>query len=337
MATSSSQEEQARLEAALDAFLDSDDDDDDNAEPHVDRSHSASSSECQAEPALGSPASSGPPPVTPLVKLGPPRPPTADAASSERASSCNRSGTAPAEEDWSPDKLFANMMQQMLEGVEGRELIPREGGDDGNNGLEDEFIGRFLQEMQSQLPHANLGNPNLQTPTTSGSKAKKTTAASSGTKIIGSGTKASPSAGTDKEEVEAAIANLVEGLTKQATMDDEIGNSSISPELMDHDNMFNNLMEGLAAGIGSGEHGDVNPDAVIDGMMEQLLSKDLMYEPIKQVAVKFPDWLAARRNSLSPKEYTEYVNTARVASYARLPSGTCGCQSSRQLFPFGGC
>ena len=31
---------------------------------------------------------------------------------------------------------------------------------------------------------------------------------------------------------------------------------------------------------------------VIDGVMRQLLSKDLMYEPTKQICDKFPEWLA---------------------------------------------
>lgn len=31
---------------------------------------------------------------------------------------------------------------------------------------------------------------------------------------------------------------------------------------------------------------------VIDGVMKQLLSKDLMYEPTKLICEKFPEWLA---------------------------------------------
>ena len=49
----------------------------------------------------------------------------------------------------------------------------------------------------------------------------------------------------------------------------------------------------------------LNPDAVIDGMMEQLLSKDLMYEPMKQVAEKFPGWLEDKKDSLPAAEYEQ--------------------------------
>ena len=46
-----------------------------------------------------------------------------------------------------------------------------------------------------------------------------------------------------------------------------------------------------------------NPDEFMDGMMEQLLSKELMYEPMKEVCLKFPNWLSKNKNSLSEDEY----------------------------------
>jgi signal recognition particle GTPase len=42
-----------------------------------------------------------------------------------------------------------------------------------------------------------------------------------------------------------------------------------------------------------GEKEDYNE--VIDGVMRQLLSKDLMYEPTKEICQKFPEWLALHR------------------------------------------
>lgn len=44
-------------------------------------------------------------------------------------------------------------------------------------------------------------------------------------------------------------------------------------------------------------------DAVIDGMMEQLLSKELMYEPMKEVLDKFPNYLDKNKAILSEEEY----------------------------------
>jgi hypothetical protein len=58
------------------------------------------------------------------------------------------------------------------------------------------------------------------------------------------------------------------------------------------------MMEDMMAQFESlGEKEDYNQ--VIDSVMKQLLSRDLMYDPIRQVCEKFPEWLAINR-SLSP-------------------------------------
>lgn len=45
---------------------------------------------------------------------------------------------------------------------------------------------------------------------------------------------------------------------------------------------------------------------VLEGMMKQLLSKDLMYTPMKQICEKFPRWLANNRTTLPRDEYEKY-------------------------------
>lgn len=40
--------------------------------------------------------------------------------------------------------------------------------------------------------------------------------------------------------------------------------------------------------------------------MKQLLARDLMYDPIKQVCEKFPEWLAINSPNLSEGEYNNY-------------------------------
>ncbi len=42
-----------------------------------------------------------------------------------------------------------------------------------------------------------------------------------------------------------------------------------------------------------GEKEDYNE--VVDGVMRQLLSKELMYDPTKMICEKFPEWLAIQR------------------------------------------
>ena len=51
--------------------------------------------------------------------------------------------------------------------------------------------------------------------------------------------------------------------------------------------------------------GEMNADDMIDGMMGQLLSKDLMYEPMKQVNELFPNWLQQNKGKVSDEEYSK--------------------------------
>jgi peroxin-19 len=55
----------------------------------------------------------------------------------------------------------------------------------------------------------------------------------------------------------------------------------------------------------SNDNHDLDPDAFLNGMMEQLLSKELMYEPLKQVTEKFPAWLKAHQNTISSQEWKQ--------------------------------
>jgi hypothetical protein len=40
-------------------------------------------------------------------------------------------------------------------------------------------------------------------------------------------------------------------------------------------------------------------ESFMGGMMKQLLSKDVMYTPLKQVCDKFPEWLADNQSKVS--------------------------------------
>jgi peroxin-19 len=49
---------------------------------------------------------------------------------------------------------------------------------------------------------------------------------------------------------------------------------------------------------------DANP--IIDTVMKQLLDKELMYTPMKEVCDRYPAWLAKNRDALSSEEYGRY-------------------------------
>ena len=91
----------------------------------------------------------------------------------------------------------------------------------------------------------------------------------------------------DEDDVAATLASILEQMTTMDKEDDD--DPRCFPPKGDFD-------------VGS-----FNPDDIVDGMMEQLLSKDLMYEPMKQVADRFPAWLEANKDHLSVEDLERYV------------------------------
>lgn len=47
-------------------------------------------------------------------------------------------------------------------------------------------------------------------------------------------------------------------------------------------------------------------NSLVDGLMQHLLSKDVLYEPMREIGEKYPAWLASHRNTLAPDELQRY-------------------------------
>lgn len=114
----------------------------------------------------------------------------------------------------------------------------------------------------------------------------------------------SPSAKSKQSTVsdeEKMLQDLFQNLMNAGAEDSADGMPDMD-EIPDLDNLFAGLGgEDGPAGGGAG----FNTDHFMEGMMEQLLSKELMYEPMKQVTDKFPEWLASKKGELSAEEWKQ--------------------------------
>merc|ERR1712141_161193 len=52
---------------------------------------------------------------------------------------------------------------------------------------------------------------------------------------------------------------------------------------------------------------------IMESMMKSILSKDLLYPPLKELCSKYPDWLADNRTVLSEKDFDQYNQQYLVA------------------------
>jgi len=150
-----------------------------------------------------------------------------------------------------------------------------------------------------------------------------TTITTNGGDASGGGNHKNKKENTKKQSdvVDQTIASLVEGMTEQAKLDDPnksniaaAAASATTANMSEEDRFFKTMMSQLGVGgeeeeEGGGLFGDcedgVNADALIEGMMEQLLAKDLMYEPVKKVTEQFPDWLRERKGKIPEEEYEQ--------------------------------
>jgi peroxin-19 len=185
----------------------------------------------------------------------------------------------------SSDDPAAAAFQQMLQ-----KFVEGDGDNDGN-------IANFMQQVQSQLEETSGTKSTKSTTTTTPDKVKKDSKETSSR--------------TPDDGVESTIAAIL-GEMANASIDD---NDNMVPEddQMLHD-MFQSMASGqLPQGLQDlmndddpfpGEN-DLDPEAFMDGMMEQLLSKELMYEPMKQVTEQFPAWLETNKEKLTEDDWEQ--------------------------------
>ncbi|CAK5271797.1 unnamed protein product [Mycena citricolor] len=130
-----------------------------------------------------------------------------------------------------------------------------------------------------------------------------------------SASSAAPQSSDFQSAIRAAMGKVREG---EATMGDQ---SAADPSADSLEAMLSQL------GLGGGGEGDLDENAlagILENMMGELMSKDVLYEPLKELGEKFPPYLAAHSPSspaadaepLSQEEFDRY--TAQIGSIKTL-------------------
>ncbi|KAL1195479.1 Peroxisome biogenesis protein 19-2 [Cardamine amara subsp. amara] len=52
--------------------------------------------------------------------------------------------------------------------------------------------------------------------------------------------------------------------------------------------------------------GSKDLESIVDTMMQQLLSKDILHEPMKEIGARYPKWLEEHESSLNKEEFERY-------------------------------
>ena len=113
---------------------------------------------------------------------------------------------------------------------------------------------------------------------------------------LGGGLGPGPSAAAGEGPGKDVLGDTLKALAGQAGA----GGGGAPEEEMFSDEMLAKLTEQLAGA------GPEDPQGFLDGIMQQLLSKDVLYEPMRDIALKYPQWLESNRDALSAEDLARY-------------------------------
>ena len=280
------------LDAALDELEDDSDDGDSciNDDEAAGQIQNSSTSISNAHKTV---VDDDPPSSRPM--FGPPRPPPASTSTSTSTPTPTSKPQMSEEE-----KAVMDMMKQM------ENLFPSDFGIDGTTHVN---LNHGKNNEASQSSSSSLPNNEAQEEAQGGGQS---TSASPSTKSK------SNSKGEQLPDMNDAVTQLLQKLSNEegfndANDEDLLEGLSNAMNMNMTDEMrkeFEATMKGMGSSMPFGAGGTSRTEdeedamgSVVDGMMKQLLSKEFMYEPMKDICEKFPKWLAENKGKLSEEDY----------------------------------
>ncbi|KAF1964941.1 Pex19-domain-containing protein [Bimuria novae-zelandiae CBS 107.79] len=79
------------------------------------------------------------------------------------------------------------------------------------------------------------------------------------------------------------------------------------------DNILAQMLKEMESGnFGGGEENDEDFSKILMGMMEQLTNKEILYEPMKELNDKFPDWMEKNKGKVDAGDWQRYEEQASL-------------------------
>lgn len=111
----------------------------------------------------------------------------------------------------------------------------------------------------------------------------------------------------DPQNFDSVMKDTMERLKKSGeTIDEQLKSD---PSAANPEDMLTQLLAGMGGG---GADGDFDMSKLLADMLEQLLSKDVLYEPIKDLNSKFPDYLKEKKGQISEEQHALYTKQYEV-------------------------
>lgn len=170
-----------------------------------------------------------------------------------------------------------------------------------NRGCEDNLDMNGLQDAEKAMEamfNGMMDDPSSSVGDSSNYKEKNQPQTKNGQKKSSSPKK--KKAGSKSSKKENSMDETINNLLNNIQQPDPNMPNNIDPTSFT-DASINNLLNDISSMSNSS---DANP--LLDTVMKQLLDKELMYQPMKEVCSRFPEWLAKNKDMLSTEEYERY-------------------------------
>lgn len=112
----------------------------------------------------------------------------------------------------------------------------------------------------------------------------------------------------DPQNFDSVMKDTMERLKKSGdTIDEQLKNdpSGGNPE---------DMLSQLMAGLGGAGGDDLDMSKLLADMLEQLSSKEVLYEPIKDLNDKFPDYLKESKGTISDDDHEKYTKQYEITN-----------------------
>jgi len=256
-------------------------------------------------------------------KFGPEPPPPLPSPSAGSSSSSNDHHGLSAEEANLAASL-EGMMKQFASGLDAAGVDFNNAANENDvaaNMAELESAEKALEEMFKQMmmgDAAAAGGGGMAMPSTPSSssaasvngpsKKSSTSKSSSGIKNDKSSNIQETNEKTEPNDVDESINRLLDGINQASSSNPQQNGMPSIPPNMDPSQLEHLSEQMMSSLMNDFEHLSTSKDSndVVDGVMKQLLDKELMYQPMKEVCTRYPKWLATHKDQLSPEEYQKY-------------------------------
>jgi peroxin-19 len=139
------------------------------------------------------------------------------------------------------------------------------------------------------------------------SKSKKTAAAAESS----TGRDVKPTTTTAAAATNTTFEDTIRRTMERMSTSDATATNAATQPASSEDDMLTQLLKAMETEGGGGADGDDGElSKMFLGMMEQLTNKDMLYEPMKELDEKFPEWLAKKEQEgkLPAEDMTRYRN-----------------------------